>query len=112
MTLHPLSEKYYVNKAPSTMLLEHFTKDLGISIAIMNVAIVQMSRFLFTTLPTNDFGLLTRSLPIACELKNRVHEIAFCHPARGPQILIADAGFENLQPEETLKNHEYQSFSR
>jgi hypothetical protein len=57
----------------------------------------EMSRFLFTTLPTNDFGLLTRSLPIAYELKNHGHEIAFCHPARGPQILIAEAGFVNLK---------------
>ena len=57
-----------------------------------------MSRSLFTTLPTNDFGLLTRSLPIARELKIRGHEVIFCHPAKGPQILIAEAGFENLLP--------------
>jgi MGT family glycosyltransferase len=57
-----------------------------------------MSRFLFTTLPSNDFGLLTRSLPIAAELKRRGHEIFFCHPARGPQMLIREAGFKNYLP--------------
>lgn len=61
-----------------------------------------MSRFLFTTLPTNDFGLLTRSLPIAHELKLRGHKVTFCHPAKGPQILIAEAGFENLLPDDPL----------
>lgn len=61
-----------------------------------------MRRFLFTTLPTNDFGLLSRSLPIAQELKLRGHEVAYCHPAKGPQILIADAGFENLLPDDPL----------
>jgi hypothetical protein len=61
-----------------------------------------MSRFLFTTLPTDDFGLLTRSLPIARELKARGHEVLFCHPARGPQILISEAGFQNLLPKEPL----------
>lgn len=61
-----------------------------------------MSRFLFTTLPTNDFGLLTRSLPIAHELKLRGHEVAFCHPAKGPQILIAEEGLKNLLPDDPL----------
>ncbi len=57
-----------------------------------------MSKFLFTTLPSNDLGLLMRSLPIARELKLRGHEVAYCHPARSPQILIAEGGFENLLP--------------
>ncbi len=61
-----------------------------------------MSRFLFTTLPSNDFGLLARSLPIANELKQRGHQVTFCHPARGPQILIREAGFENLLPDDPL----------
>jgi UDP:flavonoid glycosyltransferase YjiC (YdhE family) len=61
-----------------------------------------MSRFLFTTLPTNDFGLLTRSLPIARELKLRGHNATFCHPAKGPQVLIREAGFENLLPASIL----------
>ena len=56
-----------------------------------------MSKFLFTVIPTNDFGVLTRSLPIARELKKRGHEVAFCHPASGPQIVIAEEGFENLE---------------
>lgn len=61
-----------------------------------------MSRFLFTTLPSDDLGLLTRSLPIARELKLRGHEVAYCHPARSPQILIAEGGFQNLLPDEPL----------
>lgn len=57
-----------------------------------------MSRYLFTILPSNDLGLLTRSLPIARELRNRGHEVAFCHPAAAPRKLISDAGFENRLP--------------
>lgn len=57
-----------------------------------------MGKFLFTTLPSNDLGLLTRSLPIAHELRVRGHEIVFCSPAPAPEKLIADAGFANLQP--------------
>ena len=61
-----------------------------------------MSRFLFTTLPSNDLGLLTRSLPIALELRLRGHEVAYCHPARSPQILIAEGGFQNVLPDDPL----------
>ena len=61
-----------------------------------------MTRFLFTTLPTNDLGLLTRSLPIARELVARGHEIIFCSPAEAPSRLIAEAGFENLHPKHPL----------
>ena len=57
-----------------------------------------MSRFLFTTLQSNDLGLLTRSLPIASELARRGHKIAFCSPGPAPRKLIAEAGFENLLP--------------
>ena len=57
-----------------------------------------MSRYLFTVLPSNDLGLLTRSLPIARELRNRGHDIAFCHPAGAPRKLISQAGFENRLP--------------
>jgi UDP:flavonoid glycosyltransferase YjiC (YdhE family) len=61
-----------------------------------------LTRFLFTTLPTNDLGLLTRSLPIARELARRGHEILFCSPAQAPRRLIAEAGFENLVPKHPL----------
>src|SRR5258708_3376667 len=57
-----------------------------------------MTRYLFTTLPTNDLGLLTRSLPIARELSALGHSVVFCNPAKAPRRLIADAGFENLVP--------------
>lgn len=61
-----------------------------------------MTRYLFTTLPTNDLGLLTRSLPIAGELSKRGHEIAFCSPAQAPSKVIAEAGFQNLIPKHPL----------
>src|SRR5262249_597233 len=57
-----------------------------------------MTRYLFTTLPTNDLGLLTRSLPIARELSAAGHKVVFCSPAKAPRRLIADAGFDNLVP--------------
>ncbi len=57
-----------------------------------------MTTFLFTTLPTNDLGLLTRSLPIARELAEQGHTILFCSPAKAPSRLIAEAGFDNLLP--------------
>jgi len=61
-----------------------------------------MTKFLFTTLPTNDLGLLTRSLPIATELATHGHTIVFCSPAKAPSRLIADAGFANLLPKHPL----------
>jgi UDP:flavonoid glycosyltransferase YjiC (YdhE family) len=57
-----------------------------------------MQRFLFTTLPSNDLGLLARSLPVASELTKRGHEVAFCSPAETPSRLVAEAGFDNLLP--------------
>lgn len=53
-------------------------------------------KFLFTTLTSNDLGLLTRSLPIAAKLAKQGHEVAFCNPAEAPGKLIAEAGFDNL----------------
>ena len=53
-------------------------------------------KLLFTTLTTNDLGLLTRSLPVAAELAKRGHQVAFCNPALAPSKLIAEAGFDNL----------------
>jgi len=50
-----------------------------------------MKKFLFTTFPSNDLGLLTRSLPIARELRDRGHQIAFCSPAKAPNKSISEA---------------------
>jgi MGT family glycosyltransferase len=58
-----------------------------------------VKKFLFTTLISNDLGLLTRSLPIARELRERGHQIAFCNPAKAPSKLISEAGFDNILPE-------------
>jgi MGT family glycosyltransferase len=57
-----------------------------------------IKKFLFTTFISNDLGLLTRSLPIARQLRDRGHQIAFCNPAKAPSKLICDAGFDNLLP--------------
>ena len=57
-----------------------------------------MRSFLSTTLPSNDLGLLTRSLPIATELRKRGHQVIFCSPAKSPSRLVNEAGFENLLP--------------
>jgi UDP:flavonoid glycosyltransferase YjiC (YdhE family) len=58
----------------------------------------KMSTLLFTTLPSDDLGLLTRSLPIAKQLNIRGHEAVFSSPARAPGRLIGAAGFRNLVP--------------
>jgi len=57
-----------------------------------------VTKFLFTTLPSNDLGLLTRSLPIARELGKHGHRINFCNPGKAPRKIIAEAGFENILP--------------
>jgi UDP:flavonoid glycosyltransferase YjiC (YdhE family) len=57
-----------------------------------------MTSVLFATLPPDDLGLLTRSMPIATELAQHGHEVIFCSPAKAPSRLIAEAGFANLLP--------------
>mgnify|MGYP000163472057 CR=1 FL=1 len=61
-----------------------------------------MSKYLLTTLPTNDLGLPARSLPIAQELRKRGHQVTFCNPAQAPSRLISGAGFDNLLPNRYL----------
>lgn len=61
-----------------------------------------MYTFLLTTLPSNDLGLLTRSLPVAHELRARGHAVLCSNPAPAPRRLIADGGFENVLPEHAL----------
>ena len=68
-------------------------------------------RYLFTTQVSNDLGLLTRSLPIANELRKRGHQIAFCNPANAPRKLIAEAGFENLLPKHPIYFLNHQLFT-
>ncbi|MGB6837095.1 MAG: nucleotide disphospho-sugar-binding domain-containing protein [Dehalococcoidia bacterium] len=57
-----------------------------------------MKKVLCTTLPSNDLGLLTRTLPVARELAGMGHEVAYCNPAPAPAALIGEAGLENLPP--------------
>jgi hypothetical protein len=51
--------------------------------------------YLFTMLPSNDLGLLARSLPIARELKSRGRRVVFCCQGGAPRKRISEAGFEN-----------------
>jgi UDP:flavonoid glycosyltransferase YjiC (YdhE family) len=55
-----------------------------------------VTRFLFTVLPSNDLGLMARTLPIATDLAARGHEVAFCTPGDTPGKLLQEAGIENL----------------
>jgi UDP:flavonoid glycosyltransferase YjiC (YdhE family) len=57
-----------------------------------------MKKLLFTTLPSNDLGLLARTVPVARELANKGHEVAFCNPAPAPAAVIDEAGLANLPP--------------
>ena len=57
-----------------------------------------MQVFLFTTLPSNELGLLARSLPIAHDRAQRGHQVLLSSPAPAPGKVIAEAGFENLLP--------------
>lgn len=61
-----------------------------------------MTKYLFTTLPSNDLGLITRSLPIARELAKKRNEIVFCSPGQAPGKLIANASFENQLPKHPI----------
>jgi UDP:flavonoid glycosyltransferase YjiC (YdhE family) len=58
-----------------------------------------MSTFLFTSLWADDLGLPTRSIPIALELQQRGHKVAFCEPENAPAKVIEEAGLTNLQLE-------------
>jgi|GEM_PF-6623394 len=46
--------------------------------------------YLFTTLVSDDLGLLTRTLPIARELTRYGYQGAFCDSAKAPCKLIAE----------------------
>ena len=61
-----------------------------------------MKKFLFTSLISHDLGLITRSLPIACELRSRGHEVVFCHAGKAQCATITAAGFEIIPYEGPL----------
>ena len=43
-----------------------------------------------------DFGRLTRTLPVAEEWEEQGHKVSFCNPARIPDRVVEEAGIENL----------------
>jgi UDP:flavonoid glycosyltransferase YjiC (YdhE family) len=55
-------------------------------------------RYLFTTLNGDGLGLPARALPVATELAERGHKVAFCAFPPAASDVIAEAGFENLRP--------------
>jgi UDP:flavonoid glycosyltransferase YjiC (YdhE family) len=57
-----------------------------------------MSKVLCTTLPSNDLGLLARTVPVARELASLGHKVTYCNPAPAPSKLIAEAGLDNIAP--------------
>jgi UDP:flavonoid glycosyltransferase YjiC (YdhE family) len=61
-----------------------------------------VATFLLTTMPSNDLGLLTRSLPIGRELRARGHRVLCSNPAPAPRRLIEQGGFENALPDHAL----------
>lgn len=58
-----------------------------------------MARILFSMIVSNDLGPISRLLPIAQELTNRGHEVAFCNRAKTPAQVIHKAGFKNMPVE-------------
>ena len=61
-----------------------------------------MRVFLFTTLPTNELGLLAQPLPIAHQLALQGHRVVLCNPAPAPSSVITEARFEDLLPRHPL----------
>ena len=53
-----------------------------------------MARFLFTMLFANDLGLPSRLIPIARDLAECGHTVAFLNPAPAPARLIADSSLD------------------
>jgi UDP:flavonoid glycosyltransferase YjiC (YdhE family) len=45
---------------------------------------------------SNDLGPVSRLLPIAKELSERGHDLAFCNRAKAPSFVIEKAGFKNF----------------
>ena len=57
-----------------------------------------MKKFLFTTQPSSDLGLLAQSVPIANGLRNRGHDIIYSTSGKAPCKVISDANFSNHRP--------------
>ena len=51
-------------------------------------------RYLLTTLNGDGLGLPARALPVATELAERGHKVAFCAFPPAASDVIAEAGFE------------------
>ena len=54
-------------------------------------------RIVFVSLRSDDLGLPSHLLPVAAELRERGHDVAFASPDPAPARLIASAGFGNLK---------------
>ncbi len=63
-----------------------------------------MSKFLFTLLPSNDLGVVTRALPIATSLRSNGHKIVFSVHSKVPSKLISEERFVNIPLRTYLDN--------
>jgi UDP:flavonoid glycosyltransferase YjiC (YdhE family) len=57
---------------------------------------------LYETLNGEGLGLPARALPVATELAERGHKVAFCAFPPAASEVIAEAGFENLRPKHPM----------
>ena len=55
-----------------------------------------MNKFLFTLLPSNDLGVVTRALPVAIALRNKGYDVIFSVHSPVPSKLVKEEGFKNI----------------
>ena len=55
-----------------------------------------MNKFLFTLLPSNDLGVVTRALPVAIALRNKGYDVVFSVHSHVPSKLVKEEGFKNI----------------
>ncbi len=63
-----------------------------------------MSRFLFTLLPSNDLGVITRALPVAKLLRSKGHSIVFSVCSKVPSKLLDEENFVNIPIKTPIDN--------
>jgi MGT family glycosyltransferase len=56
----------------------------------------EVAKILLSSIVSNDLGPVSRLIPIARELSNRGHDLAFCNRAKAPSQVIQEAGFTNM----------------
>lgn len=67
-----------------------------------------MSRFLFTLLPSNDLGVITRALPVAKSLREKGHTIVFSVCSKVPSKLLNEENFVNIPIRTPIDNYYFE----